>query len=296
MVLKPGRQDPWTPWRIIQAFLAAGCPPEAFGYYPTDHEGSNALLDSCDRAILFGDQSTVDRYAKDPTVSVHGPGYSKILLGEDRADRWQDFLDVMAESVVNNSGRSCVNASTIAIPRHGRAVAEALAARIAEIGPVSLDDPGARLAGFAQPQVAAWTSQKIDDGIKAGGAEDLSETARGPGRLVEQDGLTYLKPTVIYCSDPGHELAKTEFLFPYVAVTEVAQDEMMEWIGPSLVVTAITADADFRGALLNCPQIDRLNLGPLSTTSVRWDQPHEGNLFEFLYRRRAIQEAAVAAK
>ena len=296
VVIKPGRQDPWTPWRIIQAFLAAGCPHEAFGYYPTDHEGSNAVLESCDRAILFGDQSTVDRYANDPTVSVHGPGYSKILVGDDRADCWRDYLDIMADSVANNSGRSCVNASTISIPRHGRAVAVALAERVAEIGPVGLDSPEARLAGFAQPQVAAWTSKRIDEGLVAGGAEDLSAAVRGPDRLVEQDGLTYLKPTVIYCSDPGHELAKTEFLFPYVAVTEVAQDEMPEWIGPSLVVTAITGDEQFRSTLLNCRQIDRLNLGPLPTTSVQWDQPHEGNLFEFLYRRRAIQEAAVAAK
>src|SRR5262249_27130994 len=27
VVLKPGREEPWTPFRIIQAFLAAGCPP-----------------------------------------------------------------------------------------------------------------------------------------------------------------------------------------------------------------------------------------------------------------------------
>ncbi len=30
------------------------------------------------------------------------------------------------------------------------------------------------------------------------------------------------------------------------------------------------------------PEIERLNLGPVSTMKVSWDQPHEGNLFEFL--------------
>ena len=35
--------------------------------------------------------------------------------------------------------------------------------------------------------------------------------------------------------------------------------------------------------------IERLNIGPFPTNRVQWEQPHEGNLFEFLYRRRAIQ-------
>jgi hypothetical protein len=64
---------------------------------------------------------------------------------------------------------------------------------------------------------------------------------------------------------------------------------MLEQIGPSLVVTAITQDPAFRQSLLESPLIQRLNLGPIPTTRVSWDQPHEGNLFEFLYRRRAIE-------
>ena len=27
LVLKPGREEPWTPFRIAQAFIEAGCPP-----------------------------------------------------------------------------------------------------------------------------------------------------------------------------------------------------------------------------------------------------------------------------
>jgi len=40
-------------------------------------------------------------------------------------------------------------------------------------------------------------------------------------------------------------------------------------------------------------RIDRVNLGPIPITKVQWDQPHEGNLFEFLYKRRSIQKAAI---
>ena len=40
LVLKPGSAEPWTPYRVIQAFVAAGVPKEAFGFYPTDHAGA----------------------------------------------------------------------------------------------------------------------------------------------------------------------------------------------------------------------------------------------------------------
>jgi hypothetical protein len=60
-------------------------------------------------------------------------------------------------------------------------------------------------------------------------------------------------------------------------------------IGPSLIVSAITADAEFQRSLMSCADIDRLNLGAIPTFRISWDQPHEGNLFEHLYRQRAFQ-------
>ncbi len=32
VIIKPGREEPWTPLRLIYAFIAAGCPAEAFCY------------------------------------------------------------------------------------------------------------------------------------------------------------------------------------------------------------------------------------------------------------------------
>ena len=40
--------------------------------------------------------------------------------------------------------------------------------------------------------------------------------------------------------------------------------------------------------------IGRLNLGPVATNSIQWDQPHEGNLFEHLYQQRAFQREGFA--
>jgi hypothetical protein len=291
VLLKPGREEPWTPFRIIQAFLAAGCPAEAFGFYPTDHEGSAAVMEVCQRSLIFGDKNTVDRYAGNPGVQVHGPGWSKVLIGEDKIDRWPDFLDVLVASIAENGGRSCINASAIIVPRHADALADALAKRLAAIRPLPATDPNALLAGFANPKMAESIDAAIEADLKTPGATDVTATFRDGPRKVEQDGSTYLLPTLVRCDNFAHPLANREFLFPYASVIEMPQDQMTEQIGYSLVVTAITKDAKFTEQLLASPHIERLNLGALPTSRVEWDQPHEGNMFEFLYRRRAIQRA-----
>jgi hypothetical protein len=97
-------------------------------------------------------------------------------------------------------------------------------------------------------------------------------------------------PTVIR-SEVDHPLAGKEFLFPFAAVVETPQDQLLSQLGPSLVVTAITEDPNLIQQLVNSPHIDRLNVGPMPTNQVSWDQPHEGNLFDHLYGRRAFQHA-----
>lgn len=291
VVLKPGREEPWTPLRIIHSFIAAGCPRAAFGFYPTDHEGSAAVLDGCGRALIFGDEKTVQRYAANPGVQVHGPGRSKVLLGADEADHWERYVEVIAASIAENGGRSCINASAVVTPRHAEALGAALAERLAELRPRGAEDPDAALAGFANPRMADAIDAAIEAGLATPGAEDLTARHRKGPRHVVFQGSHYLLPTLVRCRDFSHPLANTEYLFPYASLVEVPQERMLEQIGPSLVVTAITRDPEFVEALIASPLVERLNLGPLATSRVQWDQPHEGNLFEFLYRRRAIQRA-----
>ncbi|MBI1928431.1 aldehyde dehydrogenase family protein [Candidatus Poribacteria bacterium] len=289
LVLKPGSQEPWTPFRIAQAFMAAGCPPEAFGFYPTDYSGAAEILLRCGRSLLFGGESTVAPWKTDPRVQIHGPGRSKVIIAGDKVSQWEDYLDVMAASIVENGGRSCINASGVWVPAHGREIAEALAKRLAQIEAKPLDDPDAQIAAFTPPKSAERLSDLIDNQLKIPGATDLTAKFRGGGRRVEVDGCTFLLPTVLWCEDSEHPLANTEFLFPFVSVVEAPQREILGRIGPTLVVTAITEDEEFIHELLGSPNVERLNLGPISTNRIAWDQPHEGNLFEHLYRQRALQ-------
>jgi acyl-CoA reductase-like NAD-dependent aldehyde dehydrogenase len=291
VIIKPGREEPWTPYRLIRAFIAAGCPAEAFGFYPTDHEGSGEILRSCGRALIFGDKNSTAQYAKNPTVQVHGPGYSKILIGEDEIDRWPEFIDMIAGAISDNGGRSCINASSVVVPKHAREIADALARKLGPVAPLMATDENAKLSGFANPKMAEFIEAAIEDGLKTPGAEDMTSQYRQGPRKSEFEGGTYMRPTIVLCDSFSHPLANKEFLCPYASVVEVPQNKMLEQIGPSLAVTAITRDKNFIEALMESTQIDRLNIGPISTMKVSWSQPHEGNMFEFLYKRRSLELA-----
>ena len=295
LVLKPGSAEPWTPYRIAAAFLAAGCPPEAFSLYPTNHAGVAEVLLRTGRSLFFGDASTVKGWQGTGKVQLHGPGWSKVIFGPDTAAQWADHLDLMAQSVAANGGRSCINASGVWAPSHGRALAEALAERLAAIEARPLDHPEAQLAAFADPEVARRISEMIDQYLAAGGAEDLTARFRDGDRVAEAGGCTFLLPTVIFCDSPDHPLAAAEFTFPFVTVTEVPGEELLDRIGPTLIGSVISEDPTFVDTALGSPLIDRLNLGPIPTYQISWDQPHEGNLFDHLYHQRAFQAVRLAS-
>ena len=292
IVLKPGREEPWTPLRVIEALAACGMPREALGFYPTDHGGAGVLLQSVDRAMLFGDASTTRMWADDPRIELHGPGYSKVLIGDDWTDDWPRHLDLIAQSIAANGGRSCINASGVWTPRQGREIADGLAERLATVRALPADDPNATVAAFANPDFAKRISAMIDQELRDAGAIDLSEQKRGSPRLVREGEVAYLLPTIIWCGSPNHPLANREFLMPFAAVVECPTDEMPERIGSTLIASALTADRDFARRLMAAGNIDRLNIGAIPTFQLCWDQPHEGNLFELLYRQRAFQTDA----
>ena len=289
VVLKPGREDPLTPFRILQAMIAAGFPKEAFGFYPTTHDGGDALLFGTGRAIAFGNDTTLKKYAPYRHIQVHGSGRSKVLIGDDYADDWAKHLDVIAQSISSNGGRSCVNASSVLTGHHGKEIADALARKLAAIVPLPRNDPNALLCGFANPAMARGINERIDELLQTPGAEDVTARYRQGPRLIEKFGQTFLQPTLIACDNLDHPLANTEFMFPFASILQVPQDKMIATIGESLVVSAFTGDKRWIFDLMTSTNIERLNIGPYPTNRVQWEQPHEGNLFEFLYRRRALQ-------
>ena len=291
LVLKPGPQEPWTPYRMTEAFFQAGVPREAISLYPGGGDVGAAVLDAVDRTMIFGGQPTVDRYRGNPRVQAHGPGFSKIVLGDDEVDNWEKYLDVMVDSVFLNSGRGCINASGIWASRHTREIADAIAARFAAVAPLPPDHPDASLAAFTVPGAAEAISASIDADLQAPGVQDVTSTLRGGARLVKAGRADYLLPTVLHADSAESPAAKREYMFPFVTVVQCPEATLIEAMGPTLVCTAITGNPAQRRKLLDAVHIDRLNFGPVPTIQLNWLQPHEGNLIDFLFRARAFQTA-----
>jgi acyl-CoA reductase-like NAD-dependent aldehyde dehydrogenase len=287
LVLKPGPQEPWTPYRMTQAFVQAGVPKQAIAIYPGLGDIGAAVLAHCPRSLIFGGTATVEQYRGNPRVQAHGPGFSKILLGDDEVDNWQKYLDLMVDSVLVNSGRGCINCSGIWVSRHARAIGEALAERMGPIQPLPPNDPKAALAAFTVPGQADAINADIDRDVAAPGVHDL--TAKFGARLVKKERCDYLRPTVILCDSPEPAIARKEYMFPFVTVVQCPQAKMIDAIGPTLVGSAITRDKKFQRDLLDATHIDRLNIGPIATIQLNWLQPHEGSIVDFLFRARAFQ-------
>src|SRR5438270_7868545 len=287
LVLTPGAQEPWTRYRMTQAFVQAGVPKQAIAIYPGLGDVGAAVLNSCPRSLIFGGTATVEQYRGNPRVQAHGPGFSKIILGDDEVDNWPKYLDMMVDSVFINSGRGCINCSGIWVSRHGREIAEAIAAKIGPIQPLPPEDPTSALAAFTVPNQADGVNNDIEAALKESGVKDV--TAKYGNRLVKKERCDYLRPTVIHCDSPDAAMAKKEYMFPFCTVVKCPQEKMLEKIGPTLVCSAITEDKKFQRALIDAVHIDRLNLGPIPTIKLNWLQPHEGSIVDFLFRARAFQ-------
>ncbi|GAA5508938.1 aldehyde dehydrogenase family protein [Novipirellula caenicola] len=289
LALKPGSQEPWTPYRMISAFIAAGIPAEAFSLYPGDHDVGGAIMTKTSRSMIFGSAQTLAQHAGNPRVQAHGPGFSKILLGDDVVDDWEDYLDLMVESVLSNSGRSCINCSGIWASRHTREIGEAIAKRIGPVDVLPPADDNAQLAAFTVPAMATGTYAMVQQDLAESGVTDL--TAEYGEKLIERDHCAYLRPMVVLADSPDRQVASKEYMFPFVSVVQCPQSEMLNRIGPTLIGTVITRDGDLIKAAGNSTDIDRLNIGPIPTNRLNWLQPHEGNLIDFLFRSRAYQIA-----
>ena len=198
LVLKPGPQEPWTPYRMIAAYIQAGIPAEVFCVYPGGAEAGAAVLEHCTRAMIFGGTATVERYKGNPRVQAHGPGFSKILLGDDEVDNWEKYLDLMVESIYINCGRGCINCSGIWASRHTKEIAQALAEKIGPIEAKPPTDPKAGLAAFTVPGQAKAVWGMIEADLKETGVTDM--TAKYGPRLVEKERCDYLRPMIVHCT------------------------------------------------------------------------------------------------
>ena len=253
LVLKPGPQEPGrrTAWRPRSSKPV--CRGRRFRSIPAAETSARKWCAGRNRSMIFGGTATVERYKGDPRVQVHGPGFSKILLGDDVVDQWEKYLDIMADSVFAQQ-----RARMHQLFRH--------------LGVASYERNRAgacRAAGPGRAEAARGS------GSQSGGVHGVPARPRPSGASIEVDldeagverhdrplwsaaggegTLRLSAADVIHCDSPEATLANTEFMFPFVERRQVPARGDAEENRPDVGLQrdhpglAIPADADRRTA------------------------------------------------
>ena len=200
LVLKPGSAEPWTPYRIIQALIQAGAPPQVFGYYPADHAGGGEILRHCGRGMVFGDvvfdAALAERSAdRNPRTGLqqdrHRRGLHRRVGEVPRRDGGVDSGKLRPE-LHQCVGR--VGAAARGGDRRGSGAAAG------QGGPARRGDEQAQLAPFADAGCAGRIAKMIDADLD--GERRASTSPRRTARATASrsyDGCSYLLPTIVLC-------------------------------------------------------------------------------------------------
>ena len=161
LVLKPGSAEPWTPYRLIQAFLRGGRAAGGVRLLPDRPRGRRrdpAALRPRHALRRRGRRRRLARTIR--ASSCTGPATARSCSGPDAADRLGAVP--RRDGRVDRSRTRAARASTpraCGRPRTRDEIAEALAERLAAVQPRDAEDEEAQLAPFADARVAERISR-----------------------------------------------------------------------------------------------------------------------------------------
>lgn len=307
-VLRPSRKEPFSSLRMVNAFCKAGAPEFAISYMITEHENVHDFLTKADLGMLFGNYDTVARYRKYPTVKCYGPGNSKILIDRDFLDEHYGFcIDVAYKSIMDMAGRGCINISDIVFVNQKTtekdrtfSFMEFIDDLCLLLNEANILDPIHPLAdvGAVNPLLAEFSVDYIRSNIVTNKDIDYTSFCRNSRTqvpvsaedlIVELDGATFLRPTLIYLSNYKNPLYNVELAFQFAKAVEVPYGEVLTALHDTLSLTFLSEDHDLLlRKILQDPSISKVYLGA-TTFDIDPAQPHEGFLAEHLYKFRAVR-------
>lgn len=280
VAVRPSQREPFTPHRLITALREAGFGDDQVMLLPTEHAVADDIIQTADRAIVYGGDEVVDRYAGSSTVLPQGPGRSKILLA---GGGWESHLDTVIASVSDLAGTACVNTTAVFVEGDPAPVAQAIAERLAALPSLPPEDDKAVL-----PVKTLATAHAIETSLlrRAQGAKAWL----GGDSIVDDlgDGSAALRPAVFQVNDVAAPQTGIEMGFPCVWVAPWSRSDGSRPLRNTLVLTAITDDERLIDTLIDEPSIANVYLGDHATHWFRPGIPHDGFLAEFLMRTKAV--------
>ncbi|GCE15621.1 aldehyde dehydrogenase family protein [Tengunoibacter tsumagoiensis] len=284
VAVRPGRREPFTPLRLIQSLLLAGLHPGHLAYLPCSHRSVESMIEAADLAIVYGNESTVERYQGQRDVLVRGPGHSKILVEQDLLP--SHLLQTLVEAIAADGGVRCTNASTLLLHERRKGIALELARRLADLPLLPTTHPHACL-----PVMPVEQARKIRAFIDQVGADaqDLTASFTTNPPIVEfDDGTAVLRPAVLQCTSNKHPSFGAELPFPCIWVAPWHVEEGLEPLRHSLTLTLLTERETLIQEALLDQSIRRVCWGMGSSFSTIPGLPHDGYVGQFLMEVKTL--------
>jgi acyl-CoA reductase-like NAD-dependent aldehyde dehydrogenase len=260
VAIRPGADDPLTPWRLLQALAAAGFPTERIALLPGGHELVPALVAACDRTVAYGGPSLGGRIGHDGRVLFNGPGSSKVFV--DAPVPTVQAADFLLECILHDGGRKCTCASAVVVRGENPGLLDGLAERLADVPILDPLDPAARVPAWKEPALVAHT----------------------PADLTMLDGLAFARPGLLRCPDPTRPPFGVEIPAPFATAAELdAGADPFPLLKGSLAVTLISSDLQLRERCIFETTIRKVFTGLVPPWYTEPGAPHQGRLSDFLY-------------
>ncbi|MHB8062816.1 MAG: aldehyde dehydrogenase family protein [Ruminiclostridium sp.] len=282
IIVKPGKDDPFTPYRVMHSLLKAGLYNELISMLPTEHECTAKLVDGCDKVIFYGTQKAIELFRSEKVIP-RSAGNSKVFVDLEGGQPEEKALNISAQSVVYHGGRRCTNASSIVVmgdaERFAYSLAEMVRCKLLE--PI---DEKAVLGCFKSFEEANDFNRYIEENLN--GDRDISGEVCKKSRLQQLGGLNFLTPTVLLCKSEDSFLYGKELPFPFVTVVKASMD-VKKQLSNSLAITLFTENEKIIKGCAQDPNVGKVILNAPTYTS-RIGEPHDGFLFNSLYRIKSF--------
>jgi acyl-CoA reductase-like NAD-dependent aldehyde dehydrogenase len=294
VAIRPGRRDPFTPLRLIRSLLTAGLAPGHLAFLPGTHHAVECLIDAADFALVYGDESVVNRYAQKKNVLLRGPGHSKLLIEKTRNLEDAGDIDMLVQAVAADGGVRCTNTSALLIGENTADIAHRLADRLSRLPVLPVTEPAACLPVMPREQarnIRTFLDRRLE------GAIDLCCVSSSTEAIVDlDDGAAVLKPAVLLCQTSCHPFFGCELPFPCVWIAPWSAQDGVVPLRNSLVVTMLTNDELLVRDALNERSIRKVCWGPISPCFSASGVPHDGYIGQFLMEAKGFVHSPQAEK
>lgn len=279
IVLKPGKDDPFTPFMVINALLEADLPKSLISMFPVEHSEISKIITYCDKTIFYGNNKSISQF-NDSKIIERGSGNSKIYIDLQNSTLDEnEILDIAVNSITYHGGRRCSNATSIIINGDSDEFVQKLSKRMKYTlcNPLNSD---AVVGCFKDKDEAialsSYVSQNLHD------AQDTTRIHNNNDLVEEADNLFFLNPTVIKCESETSPLYGKELPFPFVTVIE-RNEHIIDLLSNSLAVSLLTNNEEIIYQCVKEPTISKVIVNA-STYSSNCGDPHDGFLFSHLFK------------